>query len=93
MKEWQRGSNQGTNQKTAPKSTNKKQTPNRKSRVVTTLIASNDNIAAESGPPSIAGSTMTDNVTGLDSKKMTVQVRRTHWSVFEVIWATVFEPI
>ena len=60
MKEWQRG----TATKTAPKSTNKKQASSRKSRVVTTIIASNENIA-ESGPPSIAGSTMTDNVTGM----------------------------
>ena len=64
MKEWQRGSNQGTNQKTAAKSTNKKQAANRKSRVVTTIIASNENIA-ESGPPSIAGSAMTDHATGM----------------------------
>ena len=40
MKEWQRG----TATKTAPKSTNKKQASSRKSRVVTTIIASNENI-------------------------------------------------
>ena len=68
MKEWQRGSNQGTNQKTAAKSTNKKQVSNRKSRVLKTIIASNENVA-ESGPPSIAGSAMTDNVTGLGLEK------------------------
>ena len=60
MKEWQRGSAT----KTAAKSTSKKQAANRKNRVVTTIIASNENIA-ESGPPSIAGSAMTDNVTGM----------------------------
>lgn len=59
MKEWQRG----TATKTAPKSTNKKQASSRKSRVVTTIIAGNENMT-ESGPPSIAGSAMTDNVTG-----------------------------
>ena len=59
MKEWQRG----TATKTAPKSTNKKPAANRKTRVVTTIIASNENIA-ESGPPSIAGSAMTDHATG-----------------------------
>ena len=59
MKEWQRG----TATKAAPKSTNKKQAATRKSRVVTTIIASNENMA-ESGPPSIAGSAMTDHATG-----------------------------
>ena len=64
MKEWQRGSVT----KAVPKSTNKKQAANRKSRVVTTIIASNENIA-ESGPPSIAGSTMTDHATGTGLSK------------------------
>ena len=60
MKEWQRG----TATKAAAKSTNKKPAANRKTRVVTTIIASNENLA-ESGPPSIAGSAMTDHATGM----------------------------
>ena len=64
MKEWQRGSVT----KAVPKSTNKKQAANRKSRMVTTIIASNENIA-ESGPSSIAGSAMTDHATGIGLSK------------------------